>query len=790
MTTLDLSPYFSNAPTRWELVGTWPTGLSITPSGVVSGTTTDSGLFAGVQVRCKNDYSAWAYSNTFNVNASKFAALVPNVNYEMKGVEIGTGGLTTTHTSTLYAPDHEGVYREFGANEPVWSGGRVVNKYSNYTKIITITSEPVGVVQSGTAQGDTVAGVGIEGQDLSPYSLGINGYVIYRDNEFFSKVGVGQNVIISAMVKSVSGPAQVRIRIEVIGGTTLTSSDIDITDQWSRITFNAVVDAPYSATSSYAIRGPSSGTADVYVMNLQAEILDGDVPSEYTDSPDIAPAFGDWVTNNSTLVDQGSYWELTATGSSAQYAKYTLTGLTVGRNYVLSASIYSPSSNTLVHLGRLTGNVEAVRKYVNAADAWRAVAISVSPTSDTSEIRIQIANNSSFGAIGDLVRFRDIRVYEVRSKTYASTNGNTVLNNVVTEAVGTPLAEMPYLQYYPAAENAAKYSNNLTVAATWIPSNGPTITYDQVGLTGEPNTASLLVDSSASYESINQQVGAGIRTVVLWIKKTGSASYPGTQVGPDLIILNTLTGAITPNSSGGLVGTEAVSDGDWWKFMIQTSDASNQANKLYGQVSSDGISISAAAQGSAIIGNVEIHYNKTIAQVRGLGPIFTTTAAVSTDLTVYSLPAANFNADQAVYIDLFTQAGSGAEVRTLLTQVPTNLSSGYLFNYRNNATLYGAYKNTSAAQGSVSKTITNIADTLYKLGLVGDSGDVKFNINSDGVWATASTDYLDYSLYTTPMNIGSTSTSFAKAPFKVRGIQGYSITSYAEGETIINGLMA
>ena len=53
--------------------------------------------------------------------------------YEMLGVKTGTGDLTTTHADTLYAPDYEGVQRAFGADEPVWAGGRVVDKSLIYS---------------------------------------------------------------------------------------------------------------------------------------------------------------------------------------------------------------------------------------------------------------------------------------------------------------------------------------------------------------------------------------------------------------------------------------------------------------------------------------------------------------------------------------------------------------------------------------------------------------------------------------------------------------------------------
>jgi hypothetical protein len=44
------------------------------------------------------------------------------------------------------------------------------------------------------------------------------------------------------------------------------------------------------------------------------------------------------------------------------------------------------------------------------------------------------------------------------AKSYANVNGNSVASNVVTEAVGAPLASVPYLLAHPAATNSLTYS--------------------------------------------------------------------------------------------------------------------------------------------------------------------------------------------------------------------------------------------------------------------------------------------------------------------------------------------
>ena len=75
----------------------------------------------------------------------------------------------------------------------------------------------------------------------------------------------------------------------------------------------------------------------------------------------------------------------------------------------------------------------------------------------------------------------------LNQETFDNLNGNTVLNNVVTEAVGAPLDPVPSLYAAPAATNGMWPSRDLT--SQWITRGTATSAYDQVGITGEPNTA-------------------------------------------------------------------------------------------------------------------------------------------------------------------------------------------------------------------------------------------------------------------------------------------------------------
>lgn len=74
ISSLDTSTYFSNTPTSYAITGTLPTGLSFdTGTGILSGTPTLVGSFAGIYVTATNA-SGSASSNTFTITVASAAS--------------------------------------------------------------------------------------------------------------------------------------------------------------------------------------------------------------------------------------------------------------------------------------------------------------------------------------------------------------------------------------------------------------------------------------------------------------------------------------------------------------------------------------------------------------------------------------------------------------------------------------------------------------------------------------------------------------------------------------------
>lgn len=99
--------------------------------------------------------------------APAFHALTPDPDtHAMRGVLLGAGDLTPSHTAAIYQPDHEGVYREFAANEPVYKGGRVVfDPTQLFASFKTSSSSPDPLVNFRCNFNDGSTWTGIFGEE-------------------------------------------------------------------------------------------------------------------------------------------------------------------------------------------------------------------------------------------------------------------------------------------------------------------------------------------------------------------------------------------------------------------------------------------------------------------------------------------------------------------------------------------------------------------------------------------------------------------------------------------------
>lgn len=236
-----------------------------------------------------------------------------------------------------------------------------------------------------------------------------------------------------------------------------------------------------------------------------------------------------------------------------------------------------------------------------------------------------------------------VKYFDYKNATTVSAGG------VVTEVRGAVISPAPSILHEPAATNSILHSSNMTNAA-WTKLGTAVAALDAIGMNFLPNSASTLTDDDgAAYEWVRETVtipnDASTHVLRVFVKKDSTQTrFPyiwlklsgGTTVD-SATELNTTTGA-----TGGATGTYKVNSyGIWWEVLASctnntTGNVSAFAD-IYPAISTSIGTQSVAATGSIIVGNVEVHLNKTIAEVQGLAPIFTTTAAVTRNVDLLQI---------------------------------------------------------------------------------------------------------------------------------------------------------
>ena len=597
--------------------------------------------------------------------------------YEMLGVKTGTGDLTTDHTSDLYAKDHEDVYRLFGEDEPVWSGGRVVGNHMPESDDWTV---------NGSAQADTVIQSATE-----LYYPGTS-----SNQRVYQEVDTGREI-----------PED------------MSRTDIPLTTSWRRYFFGHTFSNGLEAGISFEAK-----------------------------SDDLA-------------------------GSGETHVKLDRVSTTTRIEFHVDNSI--------------EGTLEI-----------RNLQVEFGPGTSSKPGEFVATSGGSTGHAGVPVAY----------KVYANENGNSVASNVVTEAVGSALSEAPYLQYYPAATNAFTYSNDAS-GTGWTAPSGGTKTFDQVGLTGEPNTATLIedTDGASTYPPYHSDLSfsGSVITCRIWVKKDNDESrFPNFRINwfggsavSEYLTFNTKTGAshIATATSNGTVTHEVIDEGDWWAILSQYEQTSEgntsvryQIRPAYTTTLTGSEEVSAT--GSIVMGNLEAFEDKTIAEVRGLGPIFSEGSSVTTDATVYYFGVSNASDDpQAWFFETFSTVDEAVLAGNSPLASPTE--NRWIKDYSAQTRFFVDGDTLVVNEGAEE-------DAAREIGFVYDFGSTQAGASVNGsAWdeSSSAAGWADTGLSNTGIYIGcedeaASVNDMHPAAVKFRNFRIYDIPDYAAGKSTIDDLMS
>lgn len=159
LSSLDVSARFSDAESSlaFSVVGTWPAGVTVSSAGVISGTPTTAGTYAGLQVRATDAGSLTADSNAFTITVAAPTAAGVTVTEPLKN---NTGTLLASQSgvrvAVLQAIDLVSVHEQTGLSTnasgllPTISDATIVPATS-YHVVIKLADGSVGITGPITA---------------------------------------------------------------------------------------------------------------------------------------------------------------------------------------------------------------------------------------------------------------------------------------------------------------------------------------------------------------------------------------------------------------------------------------------------------------------------------------------------------------------------------------------------------------------------------------------------------------------------------------------------------------
>ena len=341
---------------------------------------------------------------------------------------------------------------------------------------------------------------------------------------------------------------------------------------------------------------------------------------------------------------------------------------------------------------------------------------------------------------------------------------------------GDNLASLPYLYVAPGRENLNTYSNDLSNGA-WTKAGSASAALDANGLTGAGNTATTATDpggSSFIYRATTIVATTYTYTARWFVKKDEDTTrFPGCFVeygggggaARAWYHLNTSTGELTAVAlNAGVYAAESLLRGDWWEVLISVDNTSKTSITQYFLPADASVAgtRSAAASGSAIVGNMELYADSDIDCIRGTAPIITAGSSASLIEVNGVFDSGNMsNTLGALYFEAITQKASPI----LATFIEVN----------------GV--NIALNDGSSTVTRPWVKNTPYQIGIIWDAASELMALNVNGTWSN------DVAYDGTLLGGALDVFSSPEGAGLIRNIKRYSPARYEAGRALIDAEM-
>jgi hypothetical protein len=789
-----------------------------------------------------------------------FAATYNNETFEVEELPIGTGPASYSTPAGLLLPDNEGVYRSLAAGAAPWHGARWVTNLYFHSEDFSNTewkyndgASYVGIAPVSGPSGETA------------YEISSSGLGNIRQNNKFGSIDAADVATITALVRAKSGT----VTIDPFFGT-IVADPVTVDENWTLISFtvnnsggidrlgiNPDGDIYIVRMQAENVNGLTNQNPSEYIPTTTAAVtkLYANANGNTVTSNVVTEAAGALLSElrkvtNQLKTDNVLLWPLFSSGvrtggvsdpfggTDAYTYEATLGGTSnfliarsdgnanswdeppVGTEIVVSVWIRRRTGTGIINFRDGVGTNNHDITSIVTSD-WQRISLPLGTTTgalndigwvlDTAgdEIdiyghQIEFVNGQTNQNPAELV----ITSGSVASETFNTENGNTVTNNVVTEATGDPLPlALPSLYAAPALTNDCLLSNDLRASASWTGSTGLTTSFDQVGITGEPNTATRLEDTDASTRSANQTglpvaADTTASTARLVVEKTVGAEWVGLEIRPSggavvrvKYALNTITGYAWAQVVGGSAGAhdfDVVDAGGWWHLYVQLDNdggATTQLRVVPATADADDAADTPSATGACVVGNVDFFANKTIAEVRGAAPIITAGTAASTVAVGTEWLFANWPADEPsilMYMDFNSPSGETYSSNG----INTGNTAQFNLNDTPRATLFYNQPSDALASATFDPAALN-PDTWYSVGGCGHGATNEAKVGVDGLYGITNTNYKDMRNGLSNMRLQANAAPGGTNVALFRNMRIYNdFADFAAAETLLDALMA
>jgi len=527
--------------------------VEVNPTSLVSG-------IDYIPVYIDNDgVDAWAVESGGYIPVGYSGMGVPNAEIpfklaasHLKALTGGTGTFVRATTATVI--DHENVIREVVSGEIRYQGQRRVENMfisstdlSGWSAVGAVSND--GIVSVDSPTGDPVTEVDF-------------GAGAPSDTFVLSTPAMVGDSVFSAYVRTKTGSTTIRLRT---GATA--SSDITIDTTWQRLSFGAVVAI---ANVGRGFQQNTGGTAGIlYITSVQTQdktgASDPTVPDSYVST---GVGVGSELFGNSdfengltgldpdetrtTLLTQPSDGVIKIENGDAVFARVSVDMIptVMGQKYIIEIDRGDVGG------GGSTGNVNIGGTQYSTSYATSSSDSKITIIATSTELWVTL--HSGVADLGAWAEFNSVSIKHADHgsnvdsvKAFLSTNGNSVTDNVVTEAAGTSLTETRKVLNFVNAEYG-------TFATPIVSSNFEV----EVKCASTADVASMIIiDSDAA--GLNRPYLHILNRVFSWdtgiydsVTIDGVAATSGVTLFPTDGKIHTIVGVGTTTANFGTIGAQ------------------------------------------------------------------------------------------------------------------------------------------------------------------------------------------------------------------------------------------